>query len=751
MISNFSDEAKELLTNAKIEMQELRHPYVGTEHLVLSILKSDSNIKKELLKYGLTYKKFKKEIINIIGMGTKKSDIFLYTPLLKKVIENAILDSKDNNNSIVTAEHLFFSILDVGEGIAIRILIGMNIDVEELYDKFTINLCHNNKDNSNLLIENLGVNLIDKVKNNDYDPVVERDKELEEIIRILCRRCKNNPLLIGLAGVGKTALVEELSRLIYENKVPNQLKNKKIISLDMASAVAGTKYRGEFEEKIKKIIEEIENNDNIILFIDEIHTLVGAGGAEGAIDASNILKPALARGKIRCIGATTKEEYQKYIEKDTALDRRFQKIVINEPTVNQTKNILLKLKPIYEQYHNVEISDKEIENIINLSEKNIYNRNRPDKEIDILDEVCTKVSINKSIKIINVEKELDSIIKNKEMCLKNKNYKKAHEYQLKEQKYKNEIKKTKNKITIKDIAEVISKKSNIPTEEILKNNYKSIEELEKNLKKEIIGQDKAIKSIINITKLIKSKYKEKCYGILLIGPSGVGKTKLANIFAKNIANENVIKLDMSEYSDSSSITKIIGSSPGYIGYDDNKCLLNTIKEQPHTVIILDDIDKAHYKVINLFHQILDEGKATDSKGNTIKFNNTTIIMTTNTGIDNKEIGFNTSEEITSNIKDIFTTPFLNRIDSIIKFDKLKKENIEQIINNKIETLKNKYPQIDIIINKNVTEQIIKLSEFNTYGVRKINSIIENNIETSIIDKLFNNEEKIIIDSILITE
>ncbi len=752
MINSFSDEAKELLMNAKIEMQELKHPYVGTEHLILSILKSNSNIKKELLKYELTYDKFKKEIINIIGIGSKKSEIFLYTPLLKKVIENAILDSKDNNNGIVTPEHLFFSILDVGEGIAIRILIGMNIDVEELYDKFSINLCKNNKKNSNLLIENIGINLIDKVKNNEYDPVVEREKEIEEIIEILCRRCKNNPLLIGLAGVGKTALVEELSRLIYENKVPDQLKNKKIIALDMASAVAGTKYRGEFEERMKKIIEEVENNSNIILFIDEIHTLIGAGGAEGAIDASNILKPALARGKIRCIGATTKEEYQKYIEKDTALDRRFQKILINEPSIEQTEKILLKLKPIYEKYHNVTITTEQIKEIVELSEKNIHNRNRPDKEIDILDEVSTKASIKKSNKLKSISNKLDNIIILKEKYLKQKDYKKAYEYRIKEKNINHKIKNIKNKITINDIADVISKKANIPKEEILKNNYKLIKNLENILKKEIIGQEEAISNIIKITKVIKSKYNNKCYSILLIGPSGVGKTKLSNILAKEIANNNVIKLDMSEYSDSSSITKIIGSNPGYIGYDDNKYLLNTIKEQPNSIIILDEIDKANYKVRNIFKEILEEGKAKDSKGNTILFNNSIIIMTTNEGVDYEKIGFSNNDSTNNtNIKDIFSISFLNRIDSIIKFNKLKKEDIKEIIKTKINILKEKYSQINIIINDNIIDEIIKLSEFNTYGARKIDKIIENNMETLIIDKILNNEKKLLLDSILILE
>lgn len=749
MISNFNEEAQEILINAKTEMQELRHPYVGTEHLILSILKSNTPLKKELANYGLTYEKFKKEIISIIGMGSKKSDIFLYTPLLKKIIENAILDSKDNNHGIVTTEHLFSSVLDVGEGIAIRILIGMNIDIEELYNKFTVNLCKKNK--NNLLIENIGIDLMDKVKNNEIDPVTERDEEIEEILEILCRRCKNNPLLLGAAGVGKTAIVEELSRLIYENKVPNHLKNKKIIALDMAGAVAGTKYRGEFEERMKKIIEEIENNQNIILFIDEIHTLVGAGGAEGAIDASNILKPALARGKIRCIGATTMEEYKKYIEKDTALDRRFQKIIINEPTPEQTLNILNHLKPIYEKYHNVKINNNLLEEIVNLSEKYIYNRNRPDKEIDILDEVCSKVSIKKDTNLNDKEIELKEITRLKERYLKDNKLKEAYNYLKKEEKLYNEIKDKSKEVMLLDIANIISKKANVPIYEILKEDYKIITNQEKLLKEKILGQNEAIDNLINITKRIKTGYKNnKCYSMLFLGPSGVGKTHLASIYAKDLVKDNVIKLDMSEYSDSSSITKIIGSNPGYIGYDDNKYLLNIIKDKPNSIIILDEIDKAHPKVINLLHQILDDGKIKDSKGNNIIFNNTIIIMTSNEGIEEKEIGFNYNKEKNiSNLKEIFPISFINRIDNIIIFNKLNKETIEKIIYNKFKELKRKYHNFNIKINDNVIKEIIKISEYNTFGARKIDKIIENKIETIIIDKIINKEKNITIDSILI--
>ncbi len=430
MLGNFSEEAQSILLKSRIEMDNLNHPYIGTEHLVLSILNNSLSIKERLTNYNLNYDNFKEQLVKIIGIGSKKSELFLYTPLLKKVIENAIMDSKENNDGEVTTEHLFSSLLEEGEGIAVRIFIGMNLDIEGMYDEFSHKLIKKNrgKRNKKLLIEELGINLTDKAKNNELDPVIGREEEVKRLMEVLCRRTKNNPILLGEAGVGKTAIVEELSRLIVNNDVPNTLQGKKIISLDMATAVAGTKYRGEFEDRMKKILKEIEENEDIIIFIDEIHTLVGAGGAEGAIDASNILKPALARGKLRCIGATTYVEYRKYIEKDGALERRFQKILIEEPSLDKTKEILLKLKPIYEKYHYVVINDNIIDEIISLSEKYVYDRNRPDKCIDILDEVCSKVNLKedkKYNKIKEIRKKLSKIRKEKNSFIVDNNIEKA--------------------------------------------------------------------------------------------------------------------------------------------------------------------------------------------------------------------------------------------------------------------------------------------------------------------------------------
>ena len=419
MFGNFEEEARKVLVNAKKEMYELNHPYVSSEHLLLAILKGDNEISDKLKSFDLDYNRFKEEVVKIIGKGSKPSQWFLYTPLLKRIIENATVEAKENNNGVVTVNHLFASLLDEGEGVAIRILIGMDIDIDELYSEFTDKII-NKKSHKKLLIEEIGVDLNQRAMNGNLDPVTGRDEEIKRVLEILCRRCKNNPLLIGEAGVGKTAIVEELANMIVRGEVPLALRNKRIISLDMASSVAGTKYRGEFEERMNKILKEIEENDDIILFIDEIHTLVGAGGAEGAIDASNIFKPALARGKIRCIGATTTDEYKKYIEKDSALERRFQKVMIEAPSEDTVKSILMNLKEIYEGFHKVIIDEEIIDLIIHLSSKYIYNRNEPDRSIDILDEVSAKVSLKESKNLKEYgayNKKLKEVIKNKKKAI----------------------------------------------------------------------------------------------------------------------------------------------------------------------------------------------------------------------------------------------------------------------------------------------------------------------------------------------
>lgn len=765
MFGNFTEEARIILTHAKKEMYELKHPYIGSEHLLLAILKEKNDISKKLLEYNLNYDKFKSEIIKVVGKGTKESEWFLYTPLLKRIIENAILDSKDNNSGNVTVEHLFSSMLEEGEGVAIRIMLGMNIDLEELYNEFSYKLVSKprGKKNKKLLLEELGVDLTEKALKGELDPVIGRDKEIKRVLEILSRRTKNNPLLIGEAGVGKTAIVEELSKMISTGDVPMSLKNKRIISLDMATTVAGTKYRGEFEERIRKILKEIEENDDIILFIDEIHTLVGAGGAEGAIDASNIFKPALARGKLRCIGATTIDEYKKFIESDGALERRFQKVLVEIPDKKVVRDILIKLKGIYEKFHLVKISDEIIDLIIELSEKYIYDRNQPDKAIDLLDEVCAKVSLTESKefkKYNSLNKELKEVLKNKNKSIIEGNFDEAASYKEKENILMDKINKLEltlhkkdkyNIVTKEDVANVINIKTKIPVYELLSDNMSAIDTLEKNLSSHIIGQDKVVESLVKIAKRIKLGFNDenKCYAMLFCGSSGVGKTLLAKTFGESlVGRENVIKLDMGEYAESHSISKIIGAPPGYVGYSDNKNILELIRNKPYSVLILDEIEKSDPNIINLFFQILDDGKIKDSCGREVRFDNVTIIMTSNIGFNDIEIGFNkkNNDVVLSKLKEYFSLPFINRIDNTVIFNKLNYDNIEKITKKKLSELKSKYlkKNIKLRFSSDLIKEIIDESNYEEFGARKIDKVIKERVENEIIEKVLDGKNNILI-------
>ncbi len=765
MSGNFTEDTRRILINARKEMYELKHPYIGSEHLLLAILKEKNDISKKLAEYKLDYEKLKSEIIKIVGIGSKASEWFLYTPLLKRIIENSIIDSKENNNGCVTIEHLFASMLEEGEGVAIRIMLGMNIDLDELYSDFSYKLVNRNKGKKNkkLLLEELGTDLTKKALNGELDPVIGRDQEIKRVLEILSRRTKNNPLLIGEAGVGKTAIVEELSKMIASGEVPLSLKNKRIISLDMATAVAGTKYRGEFEERIRKILKEIEENDDIILFIDEIHTLVGAGGAEGAIDASNIFKPALARGKLRCIGATTIDEYKKYIEVDSALERRFQKVLVEVPNKQTVREILMKLKNIYEKFHLVVISDEIIDLIIDLSEKYIYDRNQPDKAIDLLDEVCAKVSLTESKeykKYNSLTKELQQVLNNKNKAIIDSKFDEAANYKEKENILMDKINKLEltlykkdkyNIVTKDDVARVVNIKTKIPVYELLSDNISVIETLEKKLRETIIGQNKAIDNVIRIAKRIKLGFNDenRCYAMLFCGPTGIGKTNLAKTFGENlVGKENVIKLDMGEYAEDHSISKIIGAPPGYIGYSDNKNVLEIIRNKPYSVLILDEIEKATPNIINLFFQILDDGKIKDSCGREVRFDNVTIIMTSNIGFSDIEIGFNknNNDVVLTKLKEYFSLPFINRIDNVIIFNKLTHDDIYKITTKKLSHLRNKYSKkkIKLRFSKDLIDNIIRESNYEEFGARKIDKIIKDRVENQIIEEVLNGKSNILV-------
>lgn len=663
MYNNYNLETSRIFKDAEKIMISLNHGYVGTEHLFLSMLKNSEEIRNLLEKYQIEYDGFLEELLLVVNSETCKKVACIYTPLLKKVIKNAEMHAK---NSYITPLMLLESLLEEGEGIAIRILISMGLDIDKLYDEIKQK---DKKSNQKLEIYNIGKEMSKDLSDNF---VVGREKEIDLITETLLRKNKNNPLLIGDAGVGKSAIVEELARRIKKGDVPNALKNKKIISIEMSSLVAGTKYRGEFEEKLNKIIKEVENNPEIILFIDEIHTLSNAGGAEGAINASDILKPYLARGKIKVIGATTTNEYNKFIAKDKALSRRFDLIKINEPSIDETINILSKIKPSFEHHYNIKISEENIRQIVDLTNKYILDRFNPDKSIDLLDSVCAmkEVKSPKEKNIIILKNKLSNIIEAKEKMVKNNNFEEALNYRKQEIELYEKIEKEKNssnRITNNDIKEVMLRKSNIPN---MKNNWK---DLKTYLNNEIIGQEEAINEIIAS---LKSKESDLPVSILLTGSTGVGKTKTVKEIATYLKMP-LVRLDLSEYNEPVSINRLIGSSAGYVGYDDEN-IFDRIRMYPNSIVLLDELEKANSNVINLFLQVLDEGFITNAKGEKIDFKNTYIFMTSNAEINNK-IGFMKGK---SNYQNSFSKEFLGRITCIVNYKNVTEDMVKKYLSKK---------------------------------------------------------------------
>lgn len=663
MYNNYNLETSRIFKDAEKIMISLNHGYVGTEHLFLSMLKNSEEIRNLLEKYQIEYDGFLEELLLVVNSETCKKVACIYTPLLKKVIKNAEMHAK---NSYITPLMLLESLLEEGEGIAIRILISMGLDIDKLYDEIKLK---DKKSNQKLEIYNIGKEMSKDLSDNF---VVGREKEIDLITETLLRKNKNNPLLIGDAGVGKSAIVEELARRIKKGDVPNALKNKKIISIEMSSLVAGTKYRGEFEEKLNKIIKEVENNPEIILFIDEIHTLSNAGGAEGAINASDILKPYLARGKIKVIGATTTNEYNKFIAKDKALSRRFDLIKINEPSIDETINILSKIKPSFEHHYNIKISEENIRQIVDLTNKYILDRFNPDKSIDLLDSVCAmkEVKSPKEKNIIILKNKLSNIIEAKEKMVKNNNFEEALNYRKQEIELYEKIEKEKNssnRITNNDIKEVMLRKSNIPN---MKNNWK---DLKAYLNNEIVGQEEAINEIIAS---LKSKESDLPVSILLTGSTGVGKTKTVKEIATYLKMP-LVRLDLSEYNEPVSINRLIGSSAGYAGYDDEN-IFDRIRMYPNSIVLLDELEKANSNVINLFLQVLDEGFITNAKGEKIDFKNTYIFMTSNAEINNK-IGFMKGK---SNYQNSFSKEFLGRITCIVNYKNVTEDMVKKYLSKK---------------------------------------------------------------------
>ena len=697
-------------------MSELKHPYVGSEHLLLAILHNkDLMITKELLKIDLTYERFKEELINIVGIGKKSNDMYLYTPLLKRVFNNVIMNNKGEER-LIEVDDLFISLLDEGEGVANRILLGMNIDIDYLYEKFIKKFNFNKKSiKKKMLLEEFAVDMNSRYKL--YDPVIGRDNEVDRLIEILLRRTKNNPVLIGDAGVGKTAIVEEFVRRIEEGKVPKKLRNCRVFSLSLSSLIAGTKYRGEFEERINQVIEELVSDKDVIIFIDEIHTLVGAGGAEGAIDASNILKPYLARGDIQVIGATTKEEYKKFIESDKALDRRFQKINIDEMSIEQTKDVLFNIRDLYSKYHNVSISDEIIDNIIDLCDKYVHYGKFPDKAIDIFDEVCAKSSIieddnDKKIRMYN--EELNKIrLKKNELIVEN-NFKEASIYRKKElslEKKYNQLNFDEHEkdVLLDTLYEVVYGKTGIPVKSLLCFNKQDIVDKLNNI---VIGQESVINKMCDIVDKVNNSKKSVPISLLLVGKSGVGKTFFEREYSKLFYNDkSIIKLDMSEYSDDSSISKLLGVNAGYVGYKDLVSLCDRVRRNSYSILFINNIEYASKKVLQLFSSILEDGYLIDTSNEKVDFRNTVMFFETNYGCEHSNIGFSTNNVNSLLIKDVLGEEMFSKFSGILSFRDLNREDIIKIINSKG------------ILSPDIVDKIVEESNYKKVGARKIDYLV----------------------------
>ena len=739
MFVNFSEEVRHILKQAEKERADLNHPYVGSEHLLLSLLKN-SRLKEVFEKRGLTYNKFKNKLIDIVGIGTKKSEFILYTPLLKRILENSIIEAREDNNKNVTPEILVISILDSEEGVANSILKSLKINMDKLYYDIKSRKYNKSTRKKKSLLDELATDLTKLAKEGRLDPVIGRDKEIGRTIEILLRRKKNNPILIGPAGVGKTAIVEEIANLIAKGKCPNFLKHKRIISLNIFSLVSGTKYRGEFEEKLKNVIKELEENDDIILFIDEIHTMVGAGGAEGAIDASNILKPSLARGTIKIIGATTLDEYKKFIEPDSALSRRFQNVMVNEPNKEDVVKILMEIRPLYEKYHNIIMPKKLINELVNLTDKYLSNRYEPDRSIDILDEVCAKVSITENYlekRLKRLNEKLNIIKKEKIKAIENNNFKLAYSLKNKENNIDNiisNLKVNKKIVTKENILDVIKLKSNINLINIDGNRKEFYKNLEDKLNSIVIGQNNNIKTLIESLKKKEVIKKNKCYSVFIYGKKYTGKTLLAKEFLKEVVNEkSIINIDLSLYKEYHMISKLIGTTAGYLGYDNKNNIFEKIRTNPNSALIIDNYEDACSEVKNLFIKILEDGWIEDASGKMIDFSNSIIIFTSKVEEEMNSLGFDGKE------KDSFDDSFRSIKDKVsvcIKMNNLNECMVKKIIRKRLNDIVNSYINIDVKYDDSYEKYLFDLYKEKKslpYVLNKINNSFENKIADALIN------------------
>ena len=785
IFGKLTERAQLVLVEAQKESQYFKHGYIGTEHILLGLLKEGGYAKQVLYINGATIDKVRKLIEDYLGFGDIDISVgeMLLNPRTKRLFDDSLVKARIYDHNYINPEHILLALLDDTEGVAYTILSTLKLDLKliktdisnYLYEKEVEEIKVEEKAKKKTvktpLLSQYGRNLTMMAKEGKLDPVVGRENENRRILEILCRRIKNNPCLIGEPGVGKTAVIEGLAQRIINGNVPEILKDKVIISLDLTSMLAGAKYRGEFEDRLKKVMDEIRNSKDIIIFIDEIHTIVGAGGAEGAIDASNILKPALARGEIKCIGATTIDEYRKHIERDSALERRFQPVRVEEPSKEETLDILKGLRERYEAHHMVRIEDEALEAAVELSDRYITDRFMPDKAIDLIDEASAKVRIENLTSppdIMNLQLQLENNSKEKEEAIRNQNFEKAAELRDKERQLKNKLNSLKIDLTNKEcnnyivnseqIAKVVSSWAKIPLEKLTEQESEKLLQLEDILHKRVIGQKEAVMAVSKAVRRARVGLKDPNRPIgtfIFCGPTGVGKTELSNALAEAMFGDkkNLIRIDMSEYMEKHSVARLIGAPPGYIGHDEGGQLTEAVRRNPYSVILLDEIEKAHPDVFNILLQIMEDGRLTDSKGKIINFKNTIVIMTSNVGAHDikkqNTLGFSASnslvdseyekmkKNIMEEIKQQFKPEFINRIDDIIVFHKLEDSDILKIVNlmlnNTIDKLKDR--KITINLNEESKRFLVNKGVDTNYGARPLRRIITKELEDKLSEEM----------------
>ena len=793
MMYKFTNRAEKALEIANEVSLELGHNYIGTEHLLYGLAKEGTGVASKVLEnQNVTADEILQEIEMLIGTGEplEQEESLGFTPRSKRVIENAFIEARKLGSEFIGTEHLLIGIMCEGDSVAVRIMMDLNLDPRKLYNEIAKVINEDGIDadsarqaneknagsyNSTPTLNQFGADLTKQAREGKLDPVIGRKNEIDRVTQILSRRTKNNPCLIGEPGVGKTAVVEGLAEKIVADDVPEMLKNKRVVSLDISGMVAGAKYRGDFEERIKKCLAEVKKAGDVILFIDEIHTIVGAGSAEGAVDAANILKPLLARGEVQVVGATTLNEYRKYIEKDSALERRFSPVTVGEPTEEETIKILEGLRDKYEAHHNVKITEEAIKAAVDLSIRYINDRYLPDKAIDLMDEAASRVKMRTytmpdSLK--EIEEKIASLDKEKEEAIRVQDFEKAATLRDKENEQKDKLEKEKKKwqsknsknvlsLTEEDIAEVIASWTGIPVKKITQDENEKLKHLEETLHKRVIGQNEAVEAVSKAIRRGRVGLKDPNRPIgsfLFLGPTGVGKTELSKALAEALFGneEAMIRVDMSEYMEPHSVAKLIGSPPGYVGYDEGGQLTEKIRRKPYSVILFDEIEKAHPDVMNMLLQILDDGRLTDAQGRTVNFKNTVIIMTSNVGArmitDKNVLGFsqstdnkesqekeyeNIKKDVMSELKKEFRPEFINRIDDIIVFHKLTDEDIGQIIEIMLKQVQNRLKQqeYNVEIDSSVKDLVAKKGVDANYGARPLKRAIQSNVEDKIAEAI----------------